>query len=67
MFLNHLKENNVSYLQHLRFAAGVSVRLFASSVYFIVHALLPFVPIPYWLNLESTALYLFEKNNELED
>ena len=61
MFLNHLKENNVSYLQHLRFAAGVSVRLFASSAYFIVHALLPFVPIPYWFNLESTALYLFER------
>jgi len=28
---------------------------------------LPFIPVPYESNLESMALYLFERNNELEN
>jgi len=63
----HLKEKNKTYLQHLVFAMRVSIRLSLSSTTFFVHALFPFIEIPYNLNLESMALYLFERNNELED
>ena len=45
----------------------VSVKLSLSSTFFFLHAIVPFIKIPYDMNLESMALYLFEKNNELED
>ena len=63
----HLKDKKVSYVQHFIFAFGISLKLTLSSTAFFVHALLPFIRIPYDLNLDSMALYLFEKNNELED
>ena len=67
MFTNHPALSNKTYLEHGFFAAKISARLWLSSVCFFLHACLPFIKIPYDLNLESTALYLFEKNNELED
>ena len=63
----HLKEKKISYLEHFMFAAGVSWRLSVSSLFFILHAILPIIAIPYNYNLESMALYLFEKNNDLEN
>ena len=63
----HLKKKNINYLQHFMFAMRVSVKLSVASTIFFLHAVLPFVKIPYGLNLESMALYLFERNNELED
>jgi hypothetical protein len=65
--LKHLREKKTSYLQHLVFAMRVSIKLSISSTFFFLHAIAPFIKIPYDLNLESMALYLFEKNNELED
>ena len=63
----HLKERKITYLQHFIFAMKISLKLTFASTAFLIHALLPFIEIPYNLNLESVALYLFEKNNELED
>ena len=63
----HLASKKTTYLQHFIFAMKVSFKLSLSSTAFFVHALLPFIKIPYDLNLESMALYMFEKNNELED
>jgi hypothetical protein len=63
----HLKKKKLSYLKHFIFAMRVSWKLSLASTAFFIHALLPFIKIPYDLNLESMALYLFEKNNELED
>ncbi len=63
----HLKERKISYISHGLFALTIAMRLAASSVAFVVHAILPFVPIPEQLNLEATGLYLFEKDNSLSD
>ena len=63
----HLKEKKTNYINHFLFAMRVSIKLSLSSTAFLVHALFPFIKISYDLNLESMALYLFEKNNELED
>ena len=63
----HLKERKVTYLQHFIFALRVSLKLTFASTAFFIHALFPFIKIPYNLNLESMSLYLFERNNELED
>ena len=65
--ISHLKTKKLSYTQHFLLAFGVALKLSLSSLFFTVHALLPFVPIPYSLNLESMALYLFERNNDLEN
>lgn len=67
MMFKHLKEKNVSYLNHARFALGIGLRLACSSIMFVLHAILPIIPIPYMFNLESTGLYLFEKDNSLSD
>ena len=67
LFTAHPTSSGKTYLGHAWFAARISARLAKSSICFIIHAVLPFINIPYNLNLESTALYLFEKNNELED
>jgi len=63
----HLRDKKVSYFHHLVFAMKISIKLTLSSTAFFIHALLPLIKIPYSLNLESMALYLFERNNELED
>jgi len=63
----HLKEKNKTYSQHFIFAMRVSLRLTLASTAFFIHAIVPFIKIPYNLNLESMALYLFERNSELED
>ena len=67
LFTEHPASSGRTYLEHAYFAAKISVRLAKCSAFFMLHALLPFIDIPYNLNLESTALYLFERNNELED
>ena len=41
IFLNHPKSVNESYIEHLRFAAGFSARLFAAGFCAFVHALIP--------------------------
>ena len=63
----HLKERQVSYLDHARFALTIAARLAVSSIAFLIHAILPLIPIPESLNLEATGLYLFEKDNSLSD
>jgi hypothetical protein len=63
----HLKLRNKTYTQHARFACAIGIRLLATSIVFLVHGILPFIPIPEVLNLEETSLYLFEKDNSLFD
>ena len=67
LFQKHPKTRNMTYLKHASFTVQISMRLLLSSCIFLVHGILPFVKIPDFLNLESTALHLFEKNNELDD
>ena len=63
----HLKEKNAPYAQHFLFAIRVAFKLSVASLFFTIHAIVPSIPIPYSLNLESMALYLFERNNDLEN
>lgn len=55
------------YVQHLFFWLRVGIRLSLSSTAILIYSVFPFVKVPYDLDLDSVALYLFEKNNELED
>jgi len=65
--IKHLRERNFTFLQHMRFAWTIGFRLLATSIMFLIHGAMPFIPIPKKLNLEETSLYLFEKDNSLFD
>ena len=67
LFTKHPKSTNQTYFQHAFIAISIGIRLLRSSSMFFIHSIFPFIKIPELLNLESTALYLFEKNNELDD
>ena len=67
LFTKHPESTNQTYFQHTLFAISIGIRLLRSSCIFLIHGIFPFIKIPESLNLESTALYLFEKNNELDD
>ena len=41
--MNHLKDINLSWARHLRFAAGLALKLFLLSLIALVHGLLPFI------------------------
>ena len=66
-FTTHLIKKNNTYLNHAQYALEVSLRLAVSSIAFFVHAIFPFIGIPARFNLESTSIYLFDKNIEVGD
>lgn len=43
LFTEHPSSVDETYLQHMRFAAGFSVRLLAAGLAALVHAVLPFL------------------------
>ena len=53
--LNHLKNNNEDYLSHFVFAFKIGLFFFICGVAFIVHSVLPWLQLPKFLNLSSTA------------
>ena len=53
--MKHLKENNETYLNHLMFAAKMSIHLFIRSIFFMFHAIFPFINVPKSLNLKNTC------------
>ena len=49
--MKHLKENNETYLSHLKFAWTAACHMIISSCFFLIHGLLPLIPIPKQFNL----------------
>lgn len=45
-FFKHLKENNETYLNHIKFAWSVSFYMLVSVCFLLIHGLLPCLPIP---------------------
>lgn len=65
-FTRHPHRQGLSYFEHFAFAMSIAVRLFASTVAFAIHALMPFIPIRPQLDLEATAARLLERNRFVE-
>lgn len=62
-FTKHPKQNGHSgYFSHFIFATSIALHTAMTSVAFLIHAALPFVPTPKFLNLEMTIQYLIRKN-----
>jgi len=51
-----------SWWQHFRFAIGIACKLMIASVFWMAHALLPFVPLPVKLNLDSLVIKLGQES-----
>jgi hypothetical protein len=62
LFTMHPQQHGMTYGEHCYFAMCIAGRLLVCVVAFVVHAILPFVPIERRLDLESTAAYLAERN-----
>ena len=58
--MRHLKENNETYLSHLKFAGTMGIQLLLRGVVFILHALFPICEVPKSLDLKSTCELFIE-------
>jgi hypothetical protein len=67
MKTRHTAETGQTYFQHFLFAMSVGFIMLISSCFFIIHGAVPWVAIPWRFNLNSMALWLFDKNQALED
>tara|TARA_A100001391_G_C4915048_1_gene237529 strand:- start:324 stop:533 length:210 start_codon:yes stop_codon:yes gene_type:complete len=53
--VNHLKENNQTYLKHLRFAWTVAFYMLFSFCFLLVHGAVPFIPTPQLFTIEGIS------------
>ena len=62
--MRHLKENNETYLSHLKFATTIGLTLMLRGGIFLVHGLLPVCEIPKKFNIEDTREKLNKWNTQ---
>tara|TARA_B100000214_G_scaffold53891_2_gene34341 strand:- start:4050 stop:4262 length:213 start_codon:yes stop_codon:yes gene_type:complete len=60
----HLSRNNMSYVEHARFALSICVKMVFSSVFFLIHGFMPCLQIPQSFNLSAMSDYMDKKNEE---
>ena len=53
-----------TWLQHCKFTMILACGLYVTSWIFVIHGIFPFVPIPRWVNLTDSALYLLKENEK---
>ena len=54
----HLRENKETYFSHFRFALKMFFGLFSRSMFFLIHAVFPFIPIPEKKNINGTLKWI---------
>jgi ABC-type uncharacterized transport system YnjBCD permease subunit len=64
--VKHLRENNETYLSHLKFAITIGLSLMLRAVAFVLHGILPMVPVPKRLNLEASMNKFISWNTHAE-
>ena len=60
--MKHLKDNNETYLSHLKFAGTIGIQLALRGVIFALHALFPVCEVPKSIDLKSTCRLINEWN-----
>lgn len=53
--IKHLKENNETYLGHLKFAWTAAFHMLVSSFCLLVHGIFPFISTPQLFNIATMA------------
>ena len=64
--MKHLRDNNISYINHCVFAGKIGLTLIFRGILFLLHAVLPVVDLPARWNLEDTARKLTVWNNSTQ-
>ena len=66
-FTKHPKDTvGENWWEHLIFSCGIGIRLFLTSVYFLVHGVFPFIELHTKWNLECASKWLNKKNDNRE-
>ena len=66
-FTKHPRETvGETWWEHFKFSCGIGIRLFLTSIYFLVHALFPFIELHRKWNLECASEWLNKKNDNRE-
>ena len=65
--MKHLKENNETYLSHLKFAGKMGLQLILRGALFILHGLMPLYNMPNSLNLNGTCKLINKWNTYAKD
>ena len=64
-FTKHPTDNNMAgWWCHCKSACGIGFRLYFTSWFFFLHGIFPFIPIPKWINLTDSALFLLKENEK---
>jgi len=64
LFTKHLDASGKTWREHATFAALIGIKMAISSCYFLLHGLMPFIPMPNCYNLESMSAYLLKRDDE---
>jgi hypothetical protein len=64
---NHLTENNMSYLQHLKFAVLYGCICFIAAICLIIHAILPCFFERTGSDLVKMLVLVFKKRDQITD
>ena len=67
LWINHLKENNMSYTQHLFFALLYSYLCLIATIYLIIHALFPCFCQTAGSDLVRMMAEVFKKRSKIDD
>jgi hypothetical protein len=58
--MQHLRENNETYLSHFIFASKIALHLYVTSFCLVVHAIIPFWDVPKNFDLTKTYKKILE-------
>ena len=63
-FIKHPREEaGETWLEHCQFSCRIGIRLFLTSIYFLVHGIFPFIELHTKWNLECASKWLNKKND----
>jgi hypothetical protein len=62
IFNEHPSTVGENWWQHFRFTVGVACKLLIASVFWMLHGLFPFIPIPLSFNLGNLGIKLGQEN-----
>ena len=62
LFTSHPNTVGESWWDHFTFSLMIGCRLILTGIVFVIHAVLPFIPIPSTLNLSATSMLLGQAN-----
>ena len=66
-FTKHPRETvGETWWQHCKFTFSIGVRLYFTSIYFMIHGLFPFIELHKKYNLMDTSMWLNSKNKNRE-